>query len=200
MTVEVKEFGGLDPETLEWAKKGRCLAREKYLERGSCSSEQDVASIVQLLIEDVIKILKLSLRIGSDHCFPNALIFAFSNDRLLTAVCAAAELQVFEVRPDLWVIFTASMVPIGAIEVKKPSSTAMNNQKILGELRDQMEQLRHFYGATFSIGILTTGNEFRVCWYAAEMESEDEMNEMMAAIEKIEERPKTPPPVRYTHL
>eukprot|EP00035_Acanthoeca_spectabilis_P016946 m.353683 g.353683 ORF g.353683 m.353683 type:complete len:379 (+) comp16593_c2_seq20:577-1713(+) len=168
--VEIKDFGELDPATLEWAKKGRCVAREIYFERGSCNSEQDVASIVQLLIEDVIRILKLPLRI-------------------------AAELQVFEVRPDLWVIFTANMVPIGAVEVKKPSPTAMNDQKILGELRDQMEQLRHFYGATFSIGILTTGNEFRVCWYAAEGASEDKMNEMMAATEKGEERPRTPPPV-----
>jgi hypothetical protein len=109
------------------------------------STEHDIAHHIQSLLTVVAKLLGLELHVTS-------------------------ELNVFQVRADLWIL-TILGVPVGAVEVKKPGKRrigVMSHQRVLGELYDQMLQLSNFYGKLLSIGILITGEDVRVAWCAAD--------------------------------
>ena len=138
--VRQGQLGGITQATFDSIKHYPGLAYQ-LMERAEfvLASESDVANVVGLFVGDVATALHLHVKVIS-------------------------EMQIFEVRPDLWVIRKSDGTPIGAVEVKKPGAD-LDNPAILGELFDQMKQLQNFYGHTFSIGILATGNAWRVCWY-----------------------------------
>jgi hypothetical protein len=73
-------------------------------------------------------------------------------------------------RPDIWVMLRRGR-PVGVVEVKKPDigqkepgGDALSHKKILGELYDYMMTLRCFEGLERVYGILTTYDEWRICW------------------------------------
>jgi hypothetical protein len=173
--VEFKEttFGLLSPGSFEQIASCSNRAWDDVRKRtGSahrCNSENSVAFFCQGVLLDLINALDIGLSVAS-------------------------EMAVFNVRPDMWIIKDPHGLPIGAVEVKKPShdveaaTNLMDNQYVLGELYDSMCQLKNFYNVPLAIGILTTGNDFRVCWFG----EDDNVN--MSAEETIcaEAEPRTP--------
>lgn len=69
----------------------------------------------------------------------------------------------FNLRPDISVI-KAFGIPVGVVEVKKPGKEILSNAAVLGELYDYMKQIVNFYGLKEVFGILTTYEEWRICW------------------------------------
>jgi len=54
--------------------------------------------------------------------------------------------------------------PVGVVEVKKPQQGVLDHPNVLGQLLDYLLQLRYFHGLLWSFGILTTYEEWRICW------------------------------------
>ena len=118
------------------------------------SSEASIASYMLRVFEDLIRILGLPLKM-------------------------LQELSVFEVRPDEWIV-TWSGAPVGAVEYKRPGQRAMTDKRILGEVFDAASQLLHFYGMPMAMSLLISGEEFRVCWFAASTTNSKWAKEFMA--------------------
>ncbi len=75
----------------------------------------------------------------------------------------ANELGVVDLRVDIWLVLTNG-VPIGVVEVKKPGKTVMNSPNLFGQIFDYMLQLQAFHGLSTPFGIVTTFQQWRVCW------------------------------------
>jgi hypothetical protein len=172
-TARVGTCGAIDDTTFDWLKTRPSSAA--VLLDGRFASENDVATYVRLFLLDIIKGLGLELDVVS-------------------------ELQVFSVRPDMWVISREQGTPLAAVEVKKPSSKGginiFNNELILGELFDQMKQIQNFYGCQFSVGFLTDGNNWRVCWYGDDKAMLEQMPKVENAPNPLMTAPTTPQKVR----
>lgn len=72
------------------------------------------------------------------------------------------------VRPDIAVLTLANHM-VGVIEIKKPGLQAESillSPTVVGELFDQMMLVEGFYMSGPVCGILTTGMEWMVCWFA----------------------------------
>ena len=125
------------------------------------SSESDVCSYVSMFLKEVACELNLPLEFR-------------------------AEVGFFKLRPDITVV-KAFGIPVGVIEVKKPKSGILDNAKVLGELYDYMKQIVNFYGLKEVFGILTTYQEWRVCWMktAAQLAQQ-------SPFEAIDAEPRTP--------
>ena len=176
--IKQEKFGLLDKETFDWVGQKQCTANA-FLTQTSFATEADVAMFVRLFINDLISALSLDVMLVS-------------------------ELQVYSVRPDLWVVSKTDGTPIGAIEVKKPvpygkqeekeeKEDIFNNKLVHGELFDQMKQIQQFYGYKFSLGILTDGNRWQVCWYG----KDENMSRLVTDVENRKDKdstgmPKTP--------
>eukprot|EP00977_Amphora_coffeiformis_P000444 scaffold112_cov196-Amphora_coffeaeformis.AAC.11 len=77
------------------------------------------------------------------------------------------ELSIFDLRPDIWIVCNGG-VPIGVVEVKK---TAIDNEDetlhspfVQGQLFDYMLRLQSFFGLQHVFGILSTYEQWRICW------------------------------------
>jgi hypothetical protein len=66
--------------------------------------------------------------------------------------------------PNFFVVRSAMGMPIGVIEIKKPDAKIMRNRLIYGQIFDYMMMLRAFHGLTFVFGIVTTYEQWRICW------------------------------------
>lgn len=55
---------------------------------------------------------------------------------------------------------------LGVIVVKKPSGSrsVLDDKRNLGQIYDYMRMMESFYAISTPIGVLTTYNEWRVCW------------------------------------
>jgi hypothetical protein len=122
------------------------------------STEADVSHQVRLALEEVIRSLDLQFYLLS-------------------------EVQIFWIRPDIYIVATASGIPKGVVEVKKAGEIAMTNKFIAGEVFDHMMHLRSLFGVRQVFGILTSYDEWRVCWLP-----DDESNELAVA-ESLPEAP-----------
>ena len=69
-----------------------------------------------------------------------------------------------ESKSDIWVVKTLSGVPIAIVEVKQPGRAKMNNKRVLGQVFDYMCNLRNSFGQCEVFGIVTTLEQWRVCW------------------------------------
>ena len=103
-------------------------------------SEATVASWVVNYLEDVVQLAGLT---GTVHICP--------------------EQQIAGLRPDAWLLLQHG-IPIGVVEVKKPATGILKNDLVISQLRDYMLLLKEYYGLRHIFGILTTFNEWRVCW------------------------------------
>lgn len=87
-----------------------------------------------------------------------------------------SEVQIFWIRPDIYIVATASGIPKGIVEVKKAGEIAMTNEFIAGEVFDHMMHLHSVFGVRQVFAILTSYDEWRVCWLP-----DDESNKLAAA-------------------
>ena len=107
---------------------------------GGFSSEADVNSFVKAVILDVLE----GLDVRED-------------------VTVRMEVEIKRNRPDFMVI-RISGHPIGTIKGKQPGSDAMHHGNILGEVYDQLLHLRSVFRVDVPFAILTSYDEWRVCW------------------------------------
>ena len=112
----------------------------------SWSTESDIQILVNLALQDILRLAGLSKYLS-----------VFS------------ELRMFSLRPDLWVVRTSNGMPIGVIEVKKPGKVAggtpvLDDPILAGQIFDYMMCLRQFNGLRNIFGIITTYNEWKICW------------------------------------
>eukprot|EP00301_Raphidiophrys_heterophryoidea_P006056 c12478_g1_i1.p1 GENE.c12478_g1_i1~~c12478_g1_i1.p1 ORF type:complete len:487 (+),score=66.84 c12478_g1_i1:302-1762(+) len=103
------------------------------------TSEADISARVQNLITDIFAFLGSDLRL-------------------------VAEASVNYIRPDYWVVKTQNR-PVGVVEVKKPQVGVLDNPNVLGELFDNMNGLRCYFGVDHPFGIVTTLKQWRICWF-----------------------------------
>jgi hypothetical protein len=101
------------------------------------STEADVAYQVRVALSEVIEALGLHFNVLS-------------------------EVQIFWIRPDIYIVSTASGIPKGVVEVKKAGEVAMTNERISGEVFDYMMHIRSLFGVREVFGILTSYDEWRV--------------------------------------
>lgn len=107
---------------------------------GGFSSEADVNSFVKAVVLDVLDALGVR-----------------------EEVTIRMEVEVMRNRPDFMVIVVDGH-PIGTIEGKQPSDEAMHHGNILGEVYDQLQHLRSVFRVDVPFAILTSYNEWRICW------------------------------------
>ena len=88
-------------------------------------------------------------------------------DALKLNINISNEISVFQSRPDLWILhrkfYEGHSVPIGVVEVKKPTSN-LNNERMHGQLYDYLKMLKVNFTLNFAIGILTNFNDWQVLW------------------------------------
>jgi hypothetical protein len=104
-------------------------------------NEADIQDYVKTLVKDLLKAHNLPLE-------------------------CRQEVQAAHVRPDVWVMYSASGIPVGVIEVKIPVPRSEGEKilelpKIHGQIFDYLKELQAFHGAKDVVGIVTTYNEWR---------------------------------------
>jgi hypothetical protein len=67
-------------------------------------------------------------------------------------------------KSSIWVVRTQSDVPIAVIVVKQPGVGRISQECVLGEVFDYLATLRNSFGQCEVFGIVTTLEEWRVCW------------------------------------
>lgn len=117
------------------------------------ATENDIAVMIRLYLSSFVSPMKLPLKIVS-------------------------EMAITHIRPDLLVL-THNSILVGVVEVKKPGDGVLNEPTVIGELFDQMKLIQLFYGTGPALGILTTGEQFVVCWFP-------EDDEVFSAPPKVE--------------
>ena len=73
------------------------------------------------------------------------------------------EVEIMRNRPDFMLILVNGH-PIGTIEGKQPGLRAMTHPNILGEVYDQLVHLRSIFRVDHPFAILTSYEEWRICW------------------------------------
>ena len=121
--------------------------------------ESTVQELVNLYIKDIIKGSRLNLK---------------STGGSVKAVAEESNKNIINTKkdyiPDFWVTLNNDYRPILVIEVKSPigqdssSKTKINNTKISGQLYDYMLKLKTFYNQKYVFGIVTTLDEWKICW------------------------------------
>lgn len=102
-------------------------------------SESDIQGIVKIVLETAISVVGFE---GEIECFN--------------------ELSIFDLRPDIWIVCNGG-VPIGVVKVKKPGG-ALESPYVQGQLFDYMLRLQSFFGIKNVFGILTSYDQWRICW------------------------------------
>ena len=102
-----------------------------------------------------------------------ALIQVLSETELEGDLFSRTEEQIGRSRSDCWIVRRAEAYPICAIEVKSPFDgknpkspmKVMRNGHVYGQLFDYLQEIRAFHGIHHVLGIVTTYEEWRVCWF-----------------------------------
>ena len=121
---------------------------------GGFSSEADVNSFVKAVLLDVLNALDVR-----------------------EEVTIRMEVEVMRNRPEFMVIVVDGH-PIGTVEGKQPGEEAMHHGNILGEVYDQLQHLRSVFRVDVPFAVLTSYNEWRICWL-----DDDESNERASSAE-----------------
>jgi hypothetical protein len=107
------------------------------------SNEAEIVSYIRPILRDVLVCLKIS---------QDDIYLSLESDLLAN-------------KSDIWVVRTKSGVPIAVIEVKQPGEgKKLSNPRVLGQVFDYLASLRNSFGQCEVFGILTTLQEWRVCW------------------------------------
>eukprot|EP00698_Gefionella_okellyi_P001697 TRINITY_DN11576_c0_g1_i1.p1 TRINITY_DN11576_c0_g1~~TRINITY_DN11576_c0_g1_i1.p1 ORF type:complete len:517 (-),score=81.98 TRINITY_DN11576_c0_g1_i1:16-1566(-) len=83
-------------------------------------------------------------------------------------VLCVNEASIHELRPDVWLVLVDSKYPIGVVKVMKPEAGILDDERIVGQLHDYLVLLQSFHGLKNVFGILSTYQEWRVCWLASQ--------------------------------
>ena len=130
---------------------------------GAWSSESDIHGCVRGALTDVIKHSGLH-----------------SDVSLLNEVSIFHPAKKQQYRADIWVVRNKSGFPIGVCEVKKPNApkaaSALAHPVLHGQIFDYMVNLRNFFGLKRVFGIISTYEEWRICWLADTDEAARETN------------------------
>ncbi|KYQ93041.1 hypothetical protein DLAC_05650 [Tieghemostelium lacteum] len=103
------------------------------------STESDIQIFVKLCLHDIIFACDMRA-----HC--------------------TNELGITGLRPDIMVIQKNNGLPIGVVEVKKPGSNVMENERIHGQIFNFMTRLKEMYGQKNVYGIVSTYSQWRIYW------------------------------------
>jgi hypothetical protein len=115
---------------------------------GGYSNEAGVNEFVKLVMEDVLEAMGVREQVK-----------------------LRAEVEVMSVRPDFTLLYVNGH-PIGTIEGKQPGKDAMTDGNILGEVYDQLMHLHSIFGVDNPFAILTSYEEWRICWLNFERSNE----------------------------
>lgn len=109
------------------------------------------------------------------------------------------ELSIFDLRPDIWIVCTGG-VPIGVVDVKKPGEDeTLQNPYVQGQIFDYMLQLQSFFGLEHVFGILTSYEQWRVCWMPRSERAVVATSATTQAAEEHEMETQTVVPERVLH-
>jgi len=113
-------------------------------DRARWATEQDIAALVRHVLQDSI-----------------------SSAGLEDVLDCHAELSVFELRPDIWIVMTNLGIPVGVVEVKRPGDddVVMNDATVFGQVYDYMMRLQSFHGLQCVFGIVSTYTSWRIFWF-----------------------------------
>ena len=120
-----------------WNKHNNVM--RKRLGELECASVTDLCSYVKIVLEDITEEAGLNL-----SCLQQKSLFG-------------------KYKPDLWVVCLFG-VPVGVIEVKKPTGSPLDDESVFGQMYDYLSQLNQYIGRSHAFGILTTYNEWRIVW------------------------------------
>ena len=155
---------------------------------GSASKNHDPATCIVTpfgLVDQQWKNVTSSLYAGMDNQHVTKLKYASESDiqghtkNLLYDIIGMTEIDsitclnepsIFGHRVDIWLIARGGK-PIGVVEIKKPGSDILYNEYVLGQLYNYMLRLQSFFGVTNVFGIVTTYQEWRICWLSEANES-----------------------------
>ena len=65
---------------------------------------------------------------------------------------------------NFFLFFSGEGFPVGAVEIKVPGRSGVNNEIFAGQLYDYLRILRDIFGIDCPYGILSTYDEWRFCW------------------------------------
>ncbi|CAG8631081.1 8882_t:CDS:1, partial [Paraglomus occultum] len=66
-------------------------------------------------------------------------------------------------RPDIWVVSFHGL-PVGIIEIKKPSDKIMDSPQLGGQVFDYLTMLQSFYGIKWHFAIVSTYRQWKIFW------------------------------------
>jgi hypothetical protein len=72
-------------------------------------------------------------------------------------------IEVLRLKPDIWMLLT-NHIPFLVIGVKKPGPGILKNRKVVAQMAQYLNIQRHYFGLTQVYGVLSTLEEFRICW------------------------------------
>ncbi|KAI9088342.1 hypothetical protein DFS34DRAFT_448101 [Phlyctochytrium arcticum] len=108
----------------------------------SWGSEGDIKSLVGAVLRDTLRILGFQKQVRLQE-----------------------ELTMFGTqKADFFYLLNTNNAPIGVIEVKKPGNDVLDNDEVQGQIFDYMLALKQFQGLQHVYGILTTYEDWRICW------------------------------------
>lgn len=81
----------------------------------------------------------------------------------LDDVSVEQALEVLRFRPDIWIL-TKNQLPFLIVEVKKHADGILSDPSIVSHLGGYLNLARHYFGLAHVFGVLTTMNQFRICW------------------------------------
>eukprot|EP01118_Nematostelium_gracile_P018556 TRINITY_DN8271_c0_g1_i1.p1 TRINITY_DN8271_c0_g1~~TRINITY_DN8271_c0_g1_i1.p1 ORF type:complete len:516 (-),score=92.47 TRINITY_DN8271_c0_g1_i1:98-1570(-) len=140
-TFKEKPFGIIDPEFIPLPDASLIWIKQSYYRSAlPVSAEATIEGYVVLVLEELLK-----------------------NLGLLENLTVSQQIGIFRAKPDIWIVFKNG-IPIGVVEVKKPAVGVMSHPKVLGQILLYMTQLKSFYGIQDIFGIVTTYEEWRICW------------------------------------
>eukprot|EP01114_Cavostelium_apophysatum_P013712 TRINITY_DN3382_c0_g1_i2.p1 TRINITY_DN3382_c0_g1~~TRINITY_DN3382_c0_g1_i2.p1 ORF type:complete len:457 (-),score=87.95 TRINITY_DN3382_c0_g1_i2:34-1404(-) len=77
-----------------------------------------------------------------------------------------SQMSLVSIRPDIWFVEVGRR-PVGVVEVKVPVSSILEKPSVHGQIYDYLMALREYFGIKDPFGIVTTYEEWRVCWLPA---------------------------------
>lgn len=151
-----------------------CIQEDGKLYK-SYQSEEDIVHCVRNYIGSILDALKIGLHLGG-------------------------EIGIKHIRPDLCALLVDNHL-VGVIEVKLPGVRILEQPTVVGELYDQMLLVSRFYGTGPVIGILTSGEDWMICWFPDDnqhfgesFQLEEEEQLLCTPVRKARERPRNSPP------
>lgn len=140
--VELHSFGVLDKLVLIPSESS--IWPMYHNTKNTWATESDIQRLVYTALSDVVSTVGLA-----------------TNLQLLS------EVSTFSLRPDICVV-RINGKPVGVCKVKKPNgaqkTSALEESVVAGQIFSYMMMLRNQYGVRHAFGILSTYEEWRVCW------------------------------------